>query len=163
MNARAVASSSSVAAVTGTPSRWSRGHPVRRERAPRCTRRRPGPPDGRRRARCRTGDGYWLRRFLSEEESQSGPFTYIDRAGTQPSINWYGVATQLIGNTVGGALSHTPTVGSRSDLAVLSIASSLAGGTPIELREVLAPLDGEELRLVLRALQAVYGEDTREH
>ncbi|MEN2424394.1 hypothetical protein AABB02_40640 (plasmid) [Streptomyces rimosus] len=60
-------------------------------------------------------------------------------------------------------MSHTPTVGSRSDLAVLSIASSLAGGTPIELREVLAPLDGEELRLVLRALQAVYGEDTREH
>ncbi|MEV5598883.1 hypothetical protein [Streptomyces sp. NPDC052496] len=101
---------------------------------------------------------------LSEEESQSGPFACIDRAGTHPSINWYGVATQLIGNTVGGALTHTPIVGSRSELAVLSIASSLAGGTPIELREVLAPLDGEELRLVLRALQeAVYGEDSREH
>ncbi|KOT80901.1 hypothetical protein ADK70_26965 [Streptomyces rimosus subsp. pseudoverticillatus] len=109
-------------------------------------------------------DGYWLRHFLSEEESQAGPFACTDRAGAQPSINWYGVATHLIGHTVGGALTHTPLVGSRSELTVLSIASSLADGTPIELREVLAPLDEGELRLVLRALQeAVYGEDAREH
>ncbi|MFH8411276.1 hypothetical protein ACH4FX_41905 [Streptomyces sp. NPDC018019] len=109
-------------------------------------------------------DGYWLRRFLSEEESEAGPFARIDRAGTQPSINWFGVATHLIGNTVGGALTHTPIVGSRSELAVLSIASSLAGGTPVELREVLAPLDDGELRLVLRALQeATYSEDAQEH
>ncbi|WP_033027271.1 hypothetical protein, partial [Streptomyces rimosus] len=83
-------------------------------------------------------DGYWLRRFLGEEESQTGPFACIDRAGTQPSINWYGVATHLIGDTVGGASTHTPIVGSRSELAVLGVLTTSVVNTWSSGAEVAA-------------------------
>ncbi|MGW0999199.1 hypothetical protein ACWD5V_39230 [Streptomyces sp. NPDC002523] len=103
-------------------------------------------------------DGYWLRRFLTEQDAQPEHLQYVDRSGTHPSVNWIGLAHRLMNEF---PLTETPPIqGSRSELAVLRIASSLTGAAPLNLKAALDALDETELRLVQRAItEAATGEE----
>ncbi|MET9954486.1 hypothetical protein ABZ135_23485 [Streptomyces sp. NPDC006339] len=41
-------------------------------------------------------DGFWLRRFLTEQDPQPEHLQYVDRSGTHPSVNWIGLAHRLM-------------------------------------------------------------------
>ncbi|OLO25489.1 hypothetical protein PZ61_0238060 [Streptomyces sp. MNU77] len=97
-------------------------------------------------------DGYWLRRFLDEQDPQPEHLQYVDRSGTHPSVNWIGIAHRLMNEF---PLTDAPPVqGSRSEMAVLRIATALAGAAPLNLKASLEVLDETELRLVQRAITA---------
>ncbi|WP_331761888.1 hypothetical protein [Streptomyces sp. NBC_01546] len=96
-------------------------------------------------------DGYWLRRFLHEQDPQPEHLRYVDRTGTHPSVNWNGISQRLMGEMV--LTDQVMIEASRSEMAMLRIAISLAGATlPVSLRGVLDVLDEGELRLVQRAI-----------
>ncbi|MEU0271863.1 hypothetical protein [Streptomyces sp. NPDC006307] len=103
-------------------------------------------------------DGYWLRRFLTEQDSQPEHLQYVDRSGTHPSVNWIGLAHRLMNEF---PLTDAPPIqGSRSELAVLRIATSLTGAAPLNLKAALEALDETELDLVQRAItEAATGEE----
>ncbi|AVI00058.1 hypothetical protein C5L38_33815 (plasmid) [Streptomyces sp. WAC00288] len=95
-------------------------------------------------------DGYWLRRFLDKQDAQPEHLQFLDRSGTHPSVNWDGIGHRLMSEF---PLTDTPPIqGSRSEMAVLRIATSLAGATPLNLQASLDALDETELRLVQRAI-----------
>ncbi|MEU2717779.1 hypothetical protein [Streptomyces sp. NPDC007205] len=73
-------------------------------------------------------------------------------------MNWIGIAHRLMNEF---PLTETPPIqGSRSELAVLRIATSLTGATPLNLKAALDALDETELRLVQRAItEAATGEE----
>ncbi|NUK05435.1 hypothetical protein [Streptomyces lunaelactis] len=52
-------------------------------------------------------DGYWLRRFLDEQDPQPEHLQDIDRTGTHPSVNWPGIAQRLMGRRVAGVTPGT--------------------------------------------------------
>ncbi|MFJ3861620.1 hypothetical protein ACIPRL_36025 [Streptomyces sp. NPDC090085] len=104
-------------------------------------------------------DGYWLRRFLEEQDPQPDHLLYIDRTGTHPDVNWSGISQRLMAETL---LTDAVRIqGSNSEMAMLRIAVSLAGATlPVSLRAVLDVLDEREFRLVQAAMtEAVTGTE----
>lgn len=103
-------------------------------------------------------DGYWLRRCLTEQDPQPEHLQYVDRSGTHPSVNWIGIAHRLMNEF---PLTDAPPIqGSRSELAVLRIATSLTGVAPLNLKATLDALDETELRLVQQAItEATTGEE----
>ncbi|WP_089107895.1 hypothetical protein [Streptomyces hyaluromycini] len=99
-------------------------------------------------------DGYWLRRFLDEEQTLTAATDQkvIDRSGTHPSVDWTAAGLLLVD-------SPSTLPASESKLAVLKFAVSLAGRGSVTLQSVVRALDEHEFRLALRALQeAAYGE-----
>ncbi|MGW1252267.1 hypothetical protein [Streptomyces sp. NPDC002535] len=96
--------------------------------------------------------GYWLRRFLDEQDPQPEHLQYVDRSGTHPSVNWIGIAHRLMNEFP--LTDAQPIQGSRSEMAVLRIATALTGAAPLNLKASLDALDETELRLVQRAITA---------
>ncbi|MFD3680226.1 hypothetical protein [Streptomyces sp. NPDC058613] len=105
-------------------------------------------------------DGYWLRRFLDGQDPQPEHLQYVDRSGTHPSVNWLGIAHRLM-NEFPMADDVPPIQGSRSEMAMLRIAVSLTGVTPLNLKASLEVLDEAELRLFQRAItEAATGRES---
>ncbi|MBT1184911.1 hypothetical protein HET69_12965 [Streptomyces sp. CJ_13] len=104
-------------------------------------------------------DGYWLRRFLDDQDPQPDHLLYIDRTDTRPSVNWGGISQRLMGELL--LTDKVMIQGSASEMAMLRIAVSLAGATlPVSLRMVLDALDEREFRLVQAAMtEAVTGTE----
>ncbi|WP_327419680.1 hypothetical protein [Streptomyces sp. NBC_01233] len=101
-------------------------------------------------------DGYWLRRFLDDQDPQPDHLLYIDRTGTRPSMNWSGISQRLMGEFP--LTDKVMIQGSRSEMAMLRIAVSLVGAAPVTLQTVLDALDEREFRLVQAAMvEAVTG------
>lgn len=102
-------------------------------------------------------DGYWLRRFLGEQELAEAvdqPCSFIDRTGRHPSVDW---------NAVGLVLVTQPWVlrCSDSERAMLEFASALVGTTSVNLRRAINAADDGEFALMTRAMrEAAYGDLT---
>ncbi|MFD7615802.1 hypothetical protein [Streptomyces sp. NPDC059802] len=98
-------------------------------------------------------DGYWLRRFLTDEPVASGlwgsPRVITSADDDSPSIDWGVISGQLAANA-----GHWPKASS-SESAMLQVAASLMGKWAVDLLHVVHVLDDTELRLVLRALAEV--------
>ncbi|MFE5550021.1 hypothetical protein ACFQ71_40590 [Streptomyces sp. NPDC056534] len=98
-------------------------------------------------------DGLWLRRFLDDPELEAvAGSPLIDRSGSHPSVGWNVVGRLML--TLGW--SHRAL---GSETAVLEFAASLVGSGSVQLQQVIQAVDGDEFRLLVRALEeAAYSE-----
>ncbi|MFB7867374.1 hypothetical protein [Streptomyces sp. NPDC056069] len=98
-------------------------------------------------------DGFWLRRFGDDQElADAVGSPLIDRSGSHPSVDWSVVGRLML--TLGW--SHRAL---GSEVAVLEFAASLTGSGAVQLQQVIQAVDGEEFRLLVRALEeAAYDE-----
>ncbi|MEU9849220.1 hypothetical protein [Streptomyces sp. NPDC047985] len=104
-------------------------------------------------------DGYWLRRFLTDEPAVlsglwGSPELITSTDADSPSIDWEVVGAKLAANA-----GNWPKASS-SESAILQVAASLMGKWRVDLLRVVHVLDDAELRLVLRTLAEVGNVNT---
>ncbi|MBT2545773.1 hypothetical protein J7E99_35125 [Streptomyces sp. ISL-44] len=91
-------------------------------------------------------DGFWLRRLLADEElAAMSSIPLIDRTGRHPAIEWDAMELLLLRRP------HALTA-SRSEMAMLEVAMSLAGGLAVNLGKILCSVDDRDFKLIVRAL-----------
>ncbi|MEV6357931.1 hypothetical protein [Streptomyces hydrogenans] len=99
-------------------------------------------------------DGWWLRRLLAEEAglSQAAGQPVINRESSRPWVDWDALGLLLLD-------SPWALKASASEMAMLEVATSLAGAHRVQLRKAVDVVSAGELRLILRAMEeAAYGE-----
>ncbi|RSO09244.1 hypothetical protein DMH18_17515 [Streptomyces sp. WAC 06783] len=92
-------------------------------------------------------DGYWLRRFLRDEQALTtmAGQPVIVRSGTRRSVNWDTVGLLLL---PGAPVFRC----SGSERAVLEVAASLVTRCGVQLGQVISAVDDRELDLIVQAL-----------